>query len=193
MLSDCELPPLLQPFKRIDASLMTPDEVINAIARTLGVETEPLPPQPDGRPVSDPVLPITPVTAVQASDELNPTEVLIANWLSFVEEKWRTVSDSQLGWKPLRGRWNGWEEIYDDVFLPEEVDDTARRFELSQYKGSSAAAVASFLHDLQCLRNVIERKSLPVGHRVTKKPIIRNPIARSPIIRNPMIVDADDQ
>ena len=33
---------------------------------------------------------------------------LMDDWVQFTEEKWRTVSDSQLGWKPLRGRWSGW-------------------------------------------------------------------------------------
>jgi hypothetical protein len=33
---------------------------------------------------------------------------LLGDWMGFTEEKWRAISDSQLGWKPLRGRWNGW-------------------------------------------------------------------------------------
>ena len=48
---------------------------------------------------------------------------LIGDWVSYTEEKWRAVSDSQLGWKPLRGRWNGWEEIYRDSF---SLDDSRR-------------------------------------------------------------------
>src|SRR5260370_33468099 len=75
--------------------------------------------------------------------------------MAFTEEKWREVSDSQLGWKPLRGRWNGWEEIYRDSFAAgqeENGDTTLRRFDNSNTKGSAASAVACFRHDLDGLR-----------------------------------------
>lgn len=38
MLADCESPPLLESFKRIDVSIMTQQEAIETIARTLGAE-----------------------------------------------------------------------------------------------------------------------------------------------------------
>ena len=49
-------------------------------------------------------------------DMLGAYSRLFEDWMAYTEEKWRAVSDSQLGWKPLRGRWNGWEEIYRDSF-----------------------------------------------------------------------------
>ena len=48
MLTDCEVPPILQYYKRIDATLLGQDETVAAIAKALGVElpvigeTEPL-------------------------------------------------------------------------------------------------------------------------------------------------------
>ncbi len=54
--------------------------------------------------------------ASEMREILSSYSKLIDDWMGFTEEKWRAVSDSQLGWKPLRGRWNGWEEIYQDAF-----------------------------------------------------------------------------
>ena len=127
---------------------------------------------------------------------------LLADWMGFTEEKWRAISDSQLGWKPLRGRWNGWEEIYRDSFTlangESNADPMARRFDNSQNKGSAAAAVACFMHDLDSLRQsmaVIEGGDVAqpaprLGGMNTQQPISSR-TNKSPIIRNPMIVDAD--
>jgi hypothetical protein len=129
---------------------------------------------------------------------------LIGDWLAFTEEKWRAVSDSQLGWKPLRGRWNGWEEIYRDAFnandlqaLQPGLDSMARRFDNSQSKGSAASSVACFMRDLDSLRqNLIvleggEDGAAPRMGGIEQKPPISQRTNKSPIIRNPMIVDAD--
>ncbi len=92
---------------------------------------------------------------------------LLDDWTQFTEEKWRTVSDSQLGWKPLRGRWGSWEDIFQDAFAAKTSDPmaqaaqvageaTARRFDFSKEKGSAASAVACFLRDMMTLRQGIE-------------------------------------
>ena len=92
---------------------------------------------------------------------------LLEDWIQFTEEKWRTVSDSQLGWKPLRGRWGDWDDIFQDVYAAKTSDPmaqaaqsageaTARRFDNSREKGSAASAVACFLRDMMTLRRGIE-------------------------------------
>jgi len=92
---------------------------------------------------------------------------LMDDWIQFTEEKWRTVSDSQLGWKPLRGRWSGWEDIFQDAYAAKTSDPmaqaaqdageaTVRRFENSKEKGSAASAVACFLRDMMTLRRGME-------------------------------------
>lgn len=124
---------------------------------------------------------------------------LIEDWMAFTEEKWRAVSDSQLGWKPLRGRWNGWDQIYTDAFNagPGVQDNTVRRFDNSQTKGSAASAVACFLRDLDMLRqgiNIAEGNEQPQGPRAGGfggAPSVSTRTGKAPIIRNPMIVDAD--
>ena len=128
---------------------------------------------------------------------------LIEDWMAFTEEKWRAVSDSQLGWKPLRGRWNGWEQIYSDAFNavgPNAPDNTARRYDNSQSKGSAASAVACFLHDLDMLRQgmiLVESGEQPQAPRAGGfgggggAPSVSSRTGKAPIIRNPMIVDAD--
>jgi hypothetical protein len=89
------------------------------------------------------------------------------DWMQFTEEKWRTISDSQLGWKPLRGRWNKWEDIFQDVYAAKTSDPmahaaqsageaTARRFDSSKEKGSAASAVACFMRDMMTLRKGID-------------------------------------
>jgi hypothetical protein len=128
---------------------------------------------------------------------------LIGDWMGFTEEKWRAVSDSQLGWKPLRGRWNGWEEIYGDAFGANDqasagaTDAMQRRFDNSQNKGSAASAVACFLHDLEALRQSMmlldgnEEADLPRMGGIDSRPQLSQRSVKSPIIKNPMIVDAD--
>jgi hypothetical protein len=92
---------------------------------------------------------------------------LLEDWIQFTEEKWRTVSDSQLGWKPLRGRWGSWEDIFQDVYAAKTSDPmaeaalssgeaTARRFETAKDKGSAASAVACFMRDMMTLRRGLE-------------------------------------
>ncbi len=92
---------------------------------------------------------------------------LFEDWIQFTEEKWRTVSDSQLGWKPLRGRWGSWDDIFQDTFAAHTSDPlaqaaqdageaNARRFENAREKGSAASAVACFLRDMMTLRRGLE-------------------------------------
>jgi hypothetical protein len=92
---------------------------------------------------------------------------LLDDWIQFTEEKWRTVSDSQLGWKPLRGRWSSWGDIFQDVYAAKTSDPlaeaaqaageaTARRFEASHEKGSAASAVACFMRDMMTLRRSLD-------------------------------------
>ncbi|SRR5579875_462285 len=132
---------------------------------------------------------------------------LLSDWMGFTEEKWRAVSDSQLGWKPLRGRWNGWEEIYRDSFAISDeaaqlaTDQTGRRFENSQAKGSAASAVACFIRDLDSLRESLAlleggEQQAPAPRiggmsNAQPQPTTNSRTNKRPIIRNPMIVDAD--
>ena len=128
---------------------------------------------------------------------------LINDWMAYTEEKWRAVSDSQLGWKPLRGRWNGWPEIYQDAFggssdvqVTQAGDVTARRFENANSKGSAASAVACFLHDMDRLRRAMIQLEggEDLGPRmggIESRPQLPQRTQKSQIIKNPMIVDAD--
>ncbi|HEX9057865.1 MAG TPA: hypothetical protein VF818_10080 [Ktedonobacterales bacterium] len=146
--------------------------------------------------------------AEELQDLLSAYARLISDWTSFTEEKWRTVSDSQLGWKPLRGRWNGWDEIYQDSFAVDPNDPMAqaaeaageammRRFNNARDKGSAASSVACFLRDLDTLRQSLALLDMPDAAGVPRMGGIgpQQPISqktgKSPIIRNPMIVDAD--
>jgi hypothetical protein len=125
---------------------------------------------------------------------------LINDWMGFTEEKWRAVSDSQLGWKPLRGRWSGWDEIYRDSFGADGysggVDPVIRRYESSHAKGSAASAVACFMRDLEQLRQaLLQMEGGEVGDPragvMSQHMTSSQRSAKGPIIRNPMIVDAD--
>ncbi len=100
---------------------------------------------------------------------------MLDDWTQFTEEKWRTVSDSQLGWKPLRGRWGNWDDIFQDVFAAKTSDPmaqaaqaageaTIRRFDFSKEKGSAASAVACFLRDMMTLRQDIEMMESSLGN-----------------------------
>jgi len=145
---------------------------------------------------------------------------LLDDWIQFTEEKWRTVSDSQLGWKPLRGRWGSWDDIFQDAFAAQTSDPmaqaaqaageaTARRFDFSKDKGSAASAVACFLRDMMTLRQGVEMMQLPSGttpETPNGQPVIQprqaqsyphggfgSSPARNPLIRrpSPIYVDAD--
>jgi hypothetical protein len=127
---------------------------------------------------------------------------LLSDWMTFTEEKWRAISDSQLGWKPLRGRWNGWDEIYQDSYGADDrtaltpSDPMARRFDNSHSKGSAASAVACFLRDLEQLRQATayingEETAPPRMGGMSQQGPHSQRTGKSPIIRNPMIVDAD--
>jgi hypothetical protein len=92
---------------------------------------------------------------------------LMEDWIQFTEEKWRTISDSQLGWKPLRGRWSNWDDIFQDAYAAKTSDPmaqaaqlageaTTRRYDTSKDKGSAASAVACFMRDMMTLRRGLE-------------------------------------
>jgi hypothetical protein len=92
---------------------------------------------------------------------------LLEDWIQFTEEKWRTISDSQLGWKPLRGRWGNWDDIFNDVYAAKTSDPmaqaaqsageaTGRRFNTSREKGSAASAVSCFMRDMMTLRRGLD-------------------------------------
>jgi len=100
---------------------------------------------------------------------------LLDDWMQFTEEKWRTVSDSQLGWKPLRGRWGSWDDIFQDAFAAKTSDPmakaahaageaTARRYDFSKDKGSAASAVACFLRDMMTLRQGMDMMESSPGN-----------------------------
>ena len=103
---------------------------------------------------------------------------LLDDWIAFTEEKWRTVSDSQLGWKPLRGRWGSWDDIFQDAYAAKTSDPmaqaaqvageaTSRRYDSSKEKGSAASAVACFLRDMMTLRRGLEMVQSPGGNAET--------------------------
>jgi len=123
---------------------------------------------------------------------------LLEDWAQFTEEKWRTVSDSQLGWKPLRGRWGSWDDIFQDAYAAKTSDPmakaaqaagdaTARRFDFSREKGSSASAVACFLRDMMTLRQGLEMMESSMGYNAetpTVQPIVQPSQAQFPANTN---------
>lgn len=99
---------------------------------------------------------------------------LLEDWVQFTEEKWRTISDSQLGWKPLRGRWGNWDDIFQDAYAAKTSDPmaeaaqlageaTSRRYETSKEKGSAASAVACFMRDMMTLRRSLDMVQQTTG------------------------------
>ncbi len=111
---------------------------------------------------------------------------LMEDWMQFTEEKWRAVSDSQLGWKPLRGRWNNWDDIFQDAYAAKTSDPmaqaaqvageaTARRYDTSKDKGSAASAVACFMRDMMTLRRGFEmvQGSEGVVETPTGQPVVQ--------------------
>lgn len=145
---------------------------------------------------------------------LQAYEHLIFDWVTFTEEKWRAVSDSQLGWKPLRGRWNGWDEIYGDSYAARTNDRMAQaaaaagealrqRFENARSRGSAASSVACFLRDLDTLRQSLnimgtggpgdsQRNYTGTGYSQQGSPPSATRTGKSPIIRDPLrVIDAN--
>jgi hypothetical protein len=139
---------------------------------------------------------------------------LVADWSAATDEKWRTISDSQLGWKPLRGRWSSWDEIYGETFATRTSDPiaaqaaqaaaeaTSRRFETARDRGSAASAVVCFLRDLDTLRQSLLMLDLPedvqqvsslANSGIFPMQGRGNTAARMPLIRRPaqMYVDAE--
>ncbi len=124
--------------------------------------------------------------------QLAAYERLLDDWIQFTEEKWRTVSDSQLGWKPLRGRWSGWEDIFQDVYAAKTSDPmaqaaqaageaTVRRFDNSKEKGSAASAVACFLRDMVTLRrglDMMQTSAERASETPTVQPVVQPPQKR---------------
>ncbi|HEU5227526.1 MAG TPA: hypothetical protein VFU49_06905 [Ktedonobacteraceae bacterium] len=104
---------------------------------------------------------------VQLRQQLEAYSRLLEDWIQFTEEKWRTISDSQIGWKPLRGRWGSWDDIFQDVYAAKTSDPlayaaqsagevTSRRYDTAKDKGSAASAVACFMRDMMTLRRGID-------------------------------------
>lgn len=122
-------------------------------------------PQTDGLPQSFPQRPSEEEERLR--QQIAAYARLLDDWIQFTEEKWRTVSDSQLGWKPLRGRWGNWDDIFQDAYAAKTSDPmakaaqaageaTARRYDTSKEKGSAASAVACFMRDMMTLRRGFE-------------------------------------
>jgi hypothetical protein len=111
---------------------------------------------------------------------------LLEDWIQFTEEKWRTISDSQLAWKPLRGRWGNWEDIFNDVYAAKTSDPmaqaaqsageaTGRRFNTSREKGSAASAVSCFMRDMMTLRRGLDllQQSDPLPQTSNAQPAVK--------------------
>jgi hypothetical protein len=127
---------------------------------------------------------------------------LMDDWIQFTEEKWRTVSDSQLGWKPLRGRWASWDDIFQDAYAAKTSDPmaqaaqsageaTSRRYESSKDKGSAASAVACFMRDMMTLRrglDLLQQGAEPLPETGSDMETVVEPLTRrfggSGLLRN---------
>lgn len=139
---------------------------------------------------------------------------LVSDWSAATDEKWRTISDSQLGWKPLRGRWSNWDEIYAENFSTRTSDPIAARaaqlsaeaassrFESARDRGSAASSVVCFLRDLDTLRQSLLMLDLPedvqqvqdlANSGIFQMGSRSQTNARVPLIRRPaqMYVDAE--
>lgn len=140
-------------------------------------------------------------------------EQLILDWITFTEEKWRAVSDSQLGWKPLRGRWNNWDDIFQDSYGARTNESMSRaaamaseamrqRFENARGRGSAASSVSCYLKDLDTLRQNFNMLALSTndqtdytgngGFQPSTPPPSATRTGKTPIIKDPMrIVDSN--
>ncbi|HZO74117.1 MAG TPA: hypothetical protein VFB60_18080 [Ktedonobacteraceae bacterium] len=123
----------------------------------------------------------------QLRQQLEAYARLIEDWIQFTEEKWRTISDSQIGWKPLRGRWGSWDDIFQDVYAAQTSDPlahaaqvsgeaTSRRFDTARDKGSAASAVACFMRDMMTLRRGID-----IVQQATEQPADTPMMRRQPV------------
>lgn len=136
-------------------------------------------PQTDGLPQSFPQRPSEEEERLR--QQIAAYARLLDDWIQFTEEKWRTVSDSQLGWKPLRGRWGSWDDIFQDAYAAKTSDPmakaaqaageaTARRYDTSKEKGSAASAVACFMRDMMTLRRGFEMVQVVDSERSPETP-----------------------
>ncbi len=136
-------------------------------------------PQTDGLPQSFPQRPSEEEERLR--QQVAAYARLLDDWIQFTEEKWRTVSDSQLGWKPLRGRWGSWDDIFQDAYAAKTSDPmakaaqaageaTARRYDTSKEKGSAASAVACFMRDMMTLRRGFEMVQVVDAERLPETP-----------------------
>ncbi len=136
-------------------------------------------PQTDGLPQSFPQRPSEEEERLR--QQVAAYARLLDDWIQFTEEKWRTVSDSQLGWKPLRGRWGSWDDIFQDAYAAKTSDPmakaaqaageaTARRYDTSKEKGSAASAVACFMRDMMTLRRGFEMVQIVDAERTPETP-----------------------
>ncbi|HLV99908.1 MAG TPA: hypothetical protein VKT82_14660, partial [Ktedonobacterales bacterium] len=134
------------------------------------------------------------------------------DWLVFTDEKWRGINDSQLGWRPLRGRWKSWDEIFKASFAARSLDPIAiqaaivaeertnRRFKAAGDRGSAASAVACFLCDLEALGQVASllgeseevQISLLASKDIFPMPDTDNTVGRFPLVRLPVQTHVDN-
>jgi len=106
---------------------------------------------------------------------------LIEDWIQFTEEKWRTISDSQVGWKPLRGRWSSWDDIFQDVYAAQTSDPLAH--------AAQVAGVACFMRDMMTLRRGVDIVQQAV-EQPADTPMMRRQPASQPL--NHRFADANN-